>query len=154
MATPILCQGPWQGCVLAPLLFGILCTVVLNAAEQRFTRDADVADLVSVGMGTTAIGGGVTAKYGRRKTPREVRCTQTTLFRECNHSCEHGAVAQVCHRFGLAVSKTDAMFKPQVNQREASTLLQAQGTGISTVRFLGGAIAADTEMSAESQRRT
>ena len=35
-------HGLRQGCVLAPLLFSILCAVVLRVAVERFSADADV----------------------------------------------------------------------------------------------------------------
>ena len=154
-------QGLRQGCVLAPILFNIFFTAVLNTAEERLRADPQVeADLVSIRSTTLAVRDG-------DETPRTstiwsmlyaddaaiVSRSPASLTRMMT------ALVEVCGAYGLTVAerKTETMvMRPPHHAQEDLEIVAAGQRYAQTEQFvyLGGTITAEADMTAEIRRRT
>ena len=154
-------QGLYQGCVLAPRLFHIFFTVIINTAEERFRADPQVeADLVSI-----------------RSTPLNVRDGDETprtsticiilyadyaaiVYRPPASLAKiMTAIVEVCRAYGLTVAerKTETMMmRPPHHAQEDLEIVAAGQRYAQTEQFvyLGGTITAEADMTAQIRRRT
>lgn len=152
-------NGVKQGCVLAPTLFSIFLTTVLNTAFDDCDKGVMIqtrpgADLFNVSQ----------FKSSRKTKPvlvRELMFADDTAFVAHTHQDMQDIVtrfATAAKAYGLQINikKTEMMFQPSPGSDSTHQPIQVEGEDLATVKefkYLGATVAFNNRLDAELQLR-
>lgn len=152
-------NGVKQGCVLAPTLFAIYLTMVLNHAfrdynEGVFIQTRPGADLFNVNQFKSV-------NRTKKILIRELMFADDTAFVAHRHHEAQTIItrfADSAKAYGLKIniSKTEMMYQPTPNDLEGGEDIQIEGTNLNKVtsfRYLGSTITNNNKLDLELQTR-